>query len=352
VPFACGFGRTYRSRVDKIQKEGYSVKIVFYEMKKIWSLKIVVMLAFLCGLFYVAFLSFYIDYYPNGHPHTENVALCAALTERYGTTLEPEELEEYVAEMEIAALDDLEHFYEFFTDPSRLSGNGQEWSEAYRARLEEIMNTDEVLGILPEHTLSTTYQYAKTLVVLVILTTLLCLSPLLTTDRMRKVYLLQYTSKQGRGIVSKQLAAILLSSIVLTTALLLVFGAVYATNGTQIFWNNYVSSFYSFYITTIRLTFGQYVCVLVFMMYLVGAALSAFVFILSRFSPNYIALIAGLIPVFVAGAMLCNKLFTAPLNNFDSGMALFEPVVCAVALVSGVIAAVGVVRREMKIDIV
>ncbi|MCL1802750.1 MAG: hypothetical protein FWG30_03790 [Eubacteriaceae bacterium] len=403
------------------------MKIVLHEMRKIWNLKSVVMLALLCGLFYAVFLSSYVNNYPNGHPNAENVALSTALTIRYGPTLEPEELEEYVAETrpgliaaadqfiaessnlaemgirdyaslresvmelsydtsdeaiagqlailrefyglaesgesmeegacmpllqyEIAALDDLVSMYEFVLDPSRLLEYSQNWSTEYRTRFEEKISTDEFRGILPEHTLSTTRQYAQGLVMLVILATLLCFSPLLATDRMRKVHLLQYTSKQGRGVIGKQITAVLISSIILTTALLVVFSMIFATNGTQVFWNNYVSSFNSLFGTTIRITFGQYICVLALMMYLIGAALSTFVFILSRFSANYINLIAGLIPVFIASAILSDNLFRAPLNDFRFGMALFEPFVCITALMIGFGAAICIVWKERRIDV-
>ncbi|HWQ41529.1 MAG TPA: hypothetical protein VN456_05780 [Desulfosporosinus sp.] len=49
--------------------------------------------------------------------------------------------------------------------------------------------------------------------------------------------------------MNKQLIAVILSAFLLTTALLMVFGAVYSTNGTWPFWNNGLTSFLNIMVT-------------------------------------------------------------------------------------------------------
>jgi hypothetical protein len=400
------------------------VRIILCELKKIWNPKTVAVAVLLSGMFYVMFLSFYIGNYPNGHPHAEDVALCTALTLKYGPTLEPGELEEFIDQTrpglieeaegyiasnplfaeygiygysgvqsaasasaqtlseeeearlfaildewyrsetgsdfayKIDALDSLAERYKNVLDPSALINSGVveglPGTEAARARSIEMAGSEEYRGIIPAHAVQNTVDYARNLSILLVFVTLILAAPLLAFDRMGKVHLLQYTAKEGRGIVAKQLIATLISSALATTALLLVFGAVYAPLGTQVFWGNDVSSFNGFYYTPIRLAFGQLIIIRAGMLYLIGAAVSMLAFILSRFCGNFVALAAGLIPEAVAGTLLCNFIvFERPLNAFmaESGIALFEPLVCAVLLALSATAAFCVVKRERGVDV-
>jgi hypothetical protein len=403
--------------------------------------KTVAAIALLCGMFYLVFLDFHIEYFPNGHPFAEDFAFCVELTQKYGRTLEPDEFDafytqtrdELIAEADgfiahntrltgigiydyaglleaeekysqedprpgellviyeefyywsaskdvngadintavqlntlpvnykIQALNSIARRYEIVLDPTGLLENGLRGLEnmpgakASQARYVEMASTEEIKGIIPDALIDNTVAYAGKLAILLVMATLVLLAPLITSDRIRKIHLLQYTAKTGRRIIRTQLAGILLSSLLLTTALTTVFGAIYATNGIHIFWNNYVSSFNSFCYLSVPLTFGQYVMVMTGMLYVLGLGFSAIAFILSRYSTNFIALVAGLIPVAVAGNILFfNVVFERPLNAFivETGIALFEPLICAVFLALGIVAAVCVVRREKKIDII
>ena len=381
------------------------MRVIFYELKKIWNIKILLAIAVVCAMFYIVFLGFDIKHYPNGHPHIEDVEFCTMLTQKYGTTLEQNEFEEfmtirsglvvqideliandtYCQTAKIRNFDDLvllqntldrdwtdeetqatdsiynnpqngyvlykinmlDRIQEFYT--SDITSR----TDIVHARLNEIENSNESLGIISEQTIFSTKNYIANFAWLVILATIALVSPLLTSDRLRKLQLLQYSSKMGRRIIWKQLTATLLSSFCLTTVLVLVFGAIYATNGTQIFWNNYISSFNSGFISSIRLTFGQYVMILVGMVYLLGLAISLVAFTLSRFCSNFIALIAGAIPVTVGSIMLCAYLvFETPLSiEGKFGIALFEPLICTAFLILAALVAVSVAWREKKIEI-
>ena len=75
------------------------MRIIIYEMKKIWSLKILFILALVCALFYIMFMSYFINYYKSGnHPHAEHIYYAEELTRLYGTSITPEELSAYVTE--------------------------------------------------------------------------------------------------------------------------------------------------------------------------------------------------------------------------------------------------------------
>jgi hypothetical protein len=416
------------------------MRIILHELQKIWNLRAVAVLVVLCGMFYLTFMGYYIESYPNGHPHTEDDMLCRTLVQRYGTTLEPDELEEFLqtrdglvreadgviaskpkltalgindyaglqkaieslshanaTEQEslelqtifeefyhtsisalpgarinvsatdtaleplvgyqIEALDSLAQRYENVLDPSAVREGGVvagvPGEDALYARFFEMTSTGEYRAIIPVQALDNTFGYARSLSLLVVFATLILLAPLLTSDRMGKVHLLQYTAKTGRRILGRQLVAVLISSVALTTALLVVFGALYASTGLQVFWHSDVSSFNTFYAALIRLTFGQLAMVMAGMLYALGLACALLAFVLSRFCSNFIALIAGLIPVAVAGALLCVYIvFERPLNAFmEWGITLLEPYVCLTLLALAATAALCVVRRERKWDV-
>ena len=65
------------------------MRIVLYEMKKIWNIKLLLVIALLCALFYSIFMEFSIKYFPNGHPATEEIAYSIEMAQRYGPTLRP-----------------------------------------------------------------------------------------------------------------------------------------------------------------------------------------------------------------------------------------------------------------------
>jgi hypothetical protein len=60
------------------------MRIVINEMKKIWNVRMLLIIALICLLFYLPFMSFHIKYFPNGHPATEKVYYSIELLQRYG----------------------------------------------------------------------------------------------------------------------------------------------------------------------------------------------------------------------------------------------------------------------------
>jgi uncharacterized phage infection (PIP) family protein YhgE len=46
------------------------MRIVINEMKKIWNVRMFLIIVLICLLFYLLFMSFHIKFFPNGHPAT------------------------------------------------------------------------------------------------------------------------------------------------------------------------------------------------------------------------------------------------------------------------------------------
>jgi hypothetical protein len=275
------------------------MRIVFHEMRKIWNIRILGIIVLLCSLYYLLFMSFNIVYFPNGHSMTEEFEYSVELLNRYGPTLEEEEFIEFttetreklIAEMNgyiksmpvfadagIFSFEDYEKVREKPTNTEaerkavwtllgeecdyvrfklqaldliseryrnypmymlpRLISEAESYGKRETARLNFIEATEEYRNIMDQYTYENSVEYFVALAVLSVLSVLVLVSPLITGDRAREIHLLQYTAKQGRKILRKQLTAIILSAFILTTLLVLIFGAIYSVNGTFVFWNS------------------------------------------------------------------------------------------------------------------
>jgi hypothetical protein len=394
------------------------MRIVINEIKKIWSIKMLLIVALLCAIFYLISMTFVIGYLYSAHPGAEEIKLATELTRRYGATLEDDELADF-AEIRDALITEAESYikgnpvfenrgvytyadYEYlrekqFGEASEAESSAywlllskecdfvqfkletleryedgftpyiasleagvtyEKTSERERARLTEIRDTEEYRNIMSRAVFENTVSYITSLAVLLILAALVLVSPIIVTDRMRKLHLLQYSAKQGRKLLAKQLAAVLISAFLLTTALLVVFGVIYSTNGTFAFWNNGLNSFLNPYnIIMLNMSYGQYITALVVMAYLLTLGTSAFAFVFSRFSQNLIALLMKLIPIFIAVVLFCsNYVFDAPFARYNilyrrTGVVGIEAVVCAVILIAGFASSFIAARRERRIDV-
>lgn len=341
------------------------MRIILYEMKKIWNIKMLGVILLLCTLFYSIFMEFGIKYFPNGHPITEEIDYSIELTERYGTTLEAEEFsdfmrgtreariaeaEKYIAinpvfsevgihnyadyeavhekreqtqaesqaiwtllgeetdfvQFKLNALDRVEERYDNYPVYTLQRLISEATSERELARLVEIQENETYRNIMDGHVFGNTVDYAVRLAILAVLSVFILISPLIVTDRARMVHLLQYTAKHGRKILYKQLIAVMLSTFALTTILLFVFGMIYSRNGTWPFWNNGLTSFLNLFtdVFWFDITYGQYIIAYIILLYIVCLGAAAIAFILSRFSQSLITLLFKLIPAFaVFGAL-------------------------------------------------
>ena len=392
------------------------MSMVFHEMKKIWNLKILLVIALLCTLYYSIFLSFHIENFPNGHPMTEDVGYSIELLQRYGLTLEEDEYTEFVQETRAKLIAEMEMHIQSnpvfaaagifsYEDYEKLRGRDQlteaeniaywtllgeeggfarfkmqalEWIENHyrhypqytlpilmseaanqkeRDRLAAIMETGEYRNILNWHVYENTVAYSVNLAILSVLAVLTLVSPLIVTDRARNVHLLQYSSKHGRKILQKQLLAVLLSAFMLTTLLILIFGAIYSTNGTWVFWHSGMTSFLNGPIFLFDITYGQYIVLYIVLLYTLCLGTAAMAFLFSRFSRNLITLILKLMPMFAVLTVLCLYVFNDPFSMNNSlykalGMIGIEPLVCGGVFIVFLAVSLYFVRREKEVEVI
>lgn len=391
------------------------MRMVWYELRKIWNSRILLVVALLCTLFYWLFMSFYIDFFPNGHPAIEEFEYSNELLDRYGPTLEEDEYVEFIsanrekviAEMEryiksnpvfakvgISSYEDYERvdkkqnpteaeteaLWTLFGKESnfvRFKLQTIEWIEnQYREypryvselmseatnqkeidRLNAILETKEYTNIMEWEVYENTVRYTVYLAILSILAVFVLVSPLIVTDRARNVHLLQYSSKHGRKILQKQLLAVLLSAFMLTTLLILIFGAIYSTNGTWVFWHSGMTSFLNGPIFLFDITYGQYIVLYIVLLYTLCLGTAAMAFLFSRFSRNLITLILKLMPMFAVLTVLCLYVFNDPFSMNNSlykalGMIGIEPLVCGGVFIVFLAVSLYFVRREKEVEVI
>jgi hypothetical protein len=387
------------------------MRIVLYEMKKIWNVKLLLVVALLCALFYSIFMEFSITNFPNGHSKTEEIEYSIEMTQRYGPTLEADEYSEFItktreeliseaktyiknmpifAEAGIYTYEDYEKIHEksnqsaLETDAiwtllgeecnfvrfklqaigyiverfynyqkytlERLASEAK--SEKELARIMEIRETEEYRNIMDGWVFDNTVTYTIYLAILAVLAVLVLVSPLIVTDRARNVHLLQYTAKHGRRILKQQLIAVILSAFLLTTTLILAFGTIYSSNGTWPFWNNGLTSFLNLKVDAFwfDITYGQYIIVYMVLLYILCLGAAAIAFVLSRFSQNLITLILKLIPAFAVFVAICSYVFSATFSL--KKIIGIEPIVCGFVLLAGLAVSLYIVRREKKVDVI
>ncbi len=390
------------------------MRIILYEMKKIWNIKLLLILTVLCAIYYYMFIDFNIKHFPNGHPSTEEVNLSIQMIEQFGLTIKEDEFSDFIlntrekliseaetyiktipifAEVEIYTYEDYNKIHEksyqsdleikaiwtllgdecdfvryklevldymedsYYSYPEYIINILIPEATNYNEldHLMEIQETEEYRNIMSSCVYENTVTYAIYLTILTILAVLVLISPLIVTDHTKNVHLLQYTTMQGRNIFKKQFIATMLSALLLTTAFVLIFGIIYSTNDTWIFWNSGLTSFLNFTFL-MNITYGQYIIIYIVVLYALCLSVAASIFLLSRFSQNVITLIMKLIPLFAFfGAIsvgVLNGTFE-PTNIFYAwtGVLGIESIVCSVLLILGLVISLYFVRKETKIDI-
>ena len=199
-------------------------------------------------------------------------------------------------------------------------------------------------NILPYEIPQVTTNYWGGVLALTILSVCIMTVPLLVRDRMYRMRSLQWSSKRGRSIISAQFRAVLLSAVLLATIYLVIFGGIFATNKTWLFWNCRMYSFDIIIPCWGNWSYGAY-C-----MALIGSA--ALAFVLSRFSSNYVSMLLKLIPMYVVLYLMCRN-FSFEVFYYSNdlykliGIPYIEAIVPVIFLIAG-IALVTVVCKKQK----
>jgi hypothetical protein len=419
---------------QSFQKERAALRIFINELRKIWNWRILSLIAAFALLVWFAFLSEALSSYDSLRTHGIYGSYQTEMFERYGDTLEPEELADYdipgkkaaivakldaiIASEAIFAEHQIHNFSEFQSFPSFDTDNMDEaernklsdalsvmqgklshasdtqtldeWYASpliqmqtltaleytyadYESSLRSYIEQDErsvvvraaeqILHMkndsLIHYDLSSTFSlYAAIVGVFCTIAVIILVAPLLTTDRMQKVNLLQYSSSIGRKIVGIQLTATIVSSLALSFMLIAAAFTPFLLAGAGDYWNTQIMSFSSYSIVLYNLTFGQYTMALAGMILLLGTSAGCFVFVLARFSTNVMTLLVKTVPAGVgitAIAMLSIHMSFSNNNYmfnsvFKGNVTAPEMIVCSIAAVTGMIISTLVAMREKRTE--
>lgn len=163
-------------------------------------------------------------------------------------------------------------------------------------------------NVLPFEVPQTIGAYTGYLLIFICLSICMLLAPLLVHDRMSRMLPLQYSSKRGRRIYNSQLAAVLLTAFLITTAELAVFGWLLSGHGTAVFYPCRMYSFAVMQFCFPNWTHGTWCMVLAALCYLTAFGTAGIVFFLSGTCGNYIVMLLRVLPVAVVMAVISPKM--------------------------------------------
>lgn len=157
-----------------------------------------------------------------------------------------------------------------------------------------------------------TADWGRYLAIWSILSVTLLLSPTLVRDRLRRTQAMQWTSRRGRRIIRTQVAAALVSALLLAAVNLAVYFAVLARQGVLPLWD---CSIYcgDGAIPWYDWTYGQFTLVLMGMNFAFALAAGGLAVFLSQFSANYVPMLLKAAPMFlVVGLVIANWALSYP----------------------------------------
>lgn len=317
------------------------MQLFWIEMRKIFSWKIVALIVFVNVLLYWALFEFDISHFPNGRPAGDTFAIEQQLIPKYGAEIDEKEFKDLIAMYE----QEVDKANNFFAHDPKAQDVGLTTYEAFRnidrenelqsdyhdylffqskedlpwvmqsleSLLENYNHREKALRVYIEETsgarqqrykqlyqeekfpvyssivLDNFHSIKKSLAIIVLLSISILLSPIFLRDRLTSVFPLQYTSKKGRRIFWTKWLAGLVSAMLTSGALLIIYLAMYSTNDTSIHLGLPLYSFDSHYWSD--MTFFQYIILSIVAIFIVAVLLGILSMAISIFARNTIALI-------------------------------------------------------------
>lgn len=316
------------------------MQLFWMEMRKIFSWEIIALIIFVNVLLYWLLFEFNITYFPNGRPAGNIFAIEQQLIPKYGAEIDEKEYKEIVAmyEQEKKKADTfLEHdpkavalgitTYEAFSDPENeqqseyfnaitfhseedfpwvlqawgslieryqhheisLQAEMERTSGAQQQRFKQLLN-ERKRTIYSNTVLDNFRSITNSLAIIIFFSIAILLSPIFLRDKVTSIIPLQYTSKKGRRIFWIKWLAGLVSAVIITIVLMIIYLTMYATNNTSSHFDLPLSSFcwdYYWY----DMTFFRYIILSIVAIFIVTVLLGILSMAISTFARNTIALI-------------------------------------------------------------
>ncbi|MCM3715381.1 hypothetical protein M3202_15015 [Alkalihalobacillus oceani] len=321
------------------------MRIFLYELKKLFTWKIMLLLFIVASLFYQLFISFYFDHFPNGRPNGDSHLVLIEMREDYGRFFDEEEFvhfqekyeervteadqflqarPEYVeagmgtyadfrnrsveGEYELSSRllfdEGVDLFWELQAREymierySRIGTLSNDYNEAQQSREQQLIDSGQITAIFSGEIFSNYNSLITYTTVLILLSLMVLLTPVYLRDRRTRLVELQYTFKKGRPLLITKLFASLTASFLLITVYLAALFLLYRGNNTAMFLDAPINSFFNYeMISWFDLTFSDYIALTIGAVYLLGFLFTLLIFFISSVVPNYISAVGVQVPL-------------------------------------------------------
>lgn len=318
-------------------------RIYLNELRKIFSLRVMLIVGVFFALSFAWFESFEIDNYDPNNSYSYEHYYSLELIKRYGATLEPDEFDgvmadydelvaqanDYIASKEVYAKFGIHNYKEWKTvyNTDTLPSGESLFEIATEEEFDELMlglyyNKDQLSEKLKYHerfmwyyntfsqndgtaifsapVMDSLSNFVRIISIFLPIFISLAVSPLLVTENLNKMRHLQYHTHMGRKLLRYQLIAMISSAWILSLLYIFVFLAAYIPSGSAKFWNVPLQNFRTaLYIGQLPFdwTLGEYILVTTGFILLLITGLTMILFFVSKNSDNYISLIVKMIPI-------------------------------------------------------
>ncbi|MDN3451686.1 hypothetical protein QMA09_15920 [Planococcus sp. APC 3906] len=312
------------------------------EMKKIFSWKLLLLIAVVNVLLFYLRLEFELEHFPNGRPATDLFRIEQQLIPEYGARIDDNELLEIKAlyadrvtaanaffgkednaqvlgitgYKEFRAMDTADpELSAYYSDLMFESGQDFLWElqawelliENFEARYSaikaQIERTDgarqqhyeqqlaeERFAFYSSTVLENFLNYKTYMAIIILISVAILMSPVFLRDYRAGMLPIQYTAKVGRGVYRAKWLAGLCSTAILTVLLLAIYMSLYWSNGTASHFATPLSSF-GWYDHWYDMTFFEYILLSVASIFVVAMLLGVLSMAISTIVPNAIVLI-------------------------------------------------------------
>lgn len=325
------------------------MRIIWNELKKIMTLKIMLLLVLVSIIFYQLFIMFDFDFFPNGRPAGDEFKVGEEMIAKYGQFMDEKEFDDFKevydqrvedataylqSQPEMVAggmgsyaefgnadlnqeekselhakvmfedgvdviweLQAREYLIELYEEYERFGSYGYELTEKQSERVKALLSSGDAYAIFLGGVFENYKNLSGNLAILIVISVMIVVTPVYMADRRNKMTILQYTTKVGRSLFYKKLAAVFIAVVSVITVQLACFFYLYRGNDTGQFLDKNVSSVFSHFVSWWDLTFLQYILLTVISMYLIGIAVLLLVAFISSSAPNYMTNIGLQIPL-------------------------------------------------------
>lgn len=370
------------------------MKVVLNEIKKIFNIKMISLVIIGSFMMYYIFISFYIDYFPNGRPESDFYNISVKMIEDYGNNMDSSEFnnfkEIYADKIKKANkyLSSKEEFvkvgittYSTFEDIDVYDEElynlrkkvmfeeqvdvfwelqAMDWlidnyksseeyldrksiNPKYEGRIKQLKQNNNYNDILPYFVFNNFNDSVQYVIALILLSVIFMTTPIFLRDKRNKVEYIQYTSKTGRNLYKKKIAAALISAFMITAIQMGAFLIVYSTNNVSMYFKSSINSIFN-KLFWFDLSFVQYIYVIVFCTFILSFTVSLITAFVSSKVSNYMAAIGSQIPIYAGLIFLVQRYIINDLTVIYKGKAL--AFICYLTLI--ILSTVLVVLRWKK----